>query len=195
MNKSWNKKLWLLYQCVLVLIIGVFLARAIPGEYVTKVSDGQVIHFSKLYQMGKFYDRDENDITDDAMYEDIIEPEISVTMNQKSSVAGVTPWVFGLEDDRFQLENLLNPYEERVGGDAKLTYDSNLMRKVKHLVEEKGYEEAYVVVSNWKTGEILATYGDIYTKQIHPGSTMKPILTAAVLSINPDLKNFIYNCK
>ena len=142
MNKSWNKKLWLLYQCVLVLIIGVFLARAIPGEYVTKVSDGQVIHFSKLYQMGKFYDRDENDITDDAMYEDIIEPEISVTMNQKSSVAGVTPWVFGLEDDRFQLENLLNPYEERVGGDAKLTYDSNLMRKVKHLVEEKGYEES-----------------------------------------------------
>ncbi len=194
MNKSWNKKLWLLYQCSLILIVGVFLVRAMSGEYITKASDGQVIHLSKLYQMGKFYDRDENDITNEEMYEQIIEPQIGKTKNKKSSVAGVTPWVFGLEDDRFQLGNLLNPNEKRVGGDAKLTYDSNLMKKVEHLVEERGYEDAYVVVSNWKTGELLATYGDVYTEQIHPGSTIKPILAAAVLSINPDLKNFLYNC-
>ena len=194
-NQSFGKGLWLLYISVLAIVLFIFFFRATSGEYVTEASDGQIIHMSNQYKAGKFYDRKEKDVSEEEMFSELIGLDIASNKNSKMYIAGVTPWVFGLEDNRFDLESLLNPFEERVGGNALLSYELDLMKYIDCAVSGSGYENVSIVVSNWKTGEILATYGNVYEKRYHPGSTIKPILAAAVLTINPELANYTYECK
>ena len=160
-NQSFGKGLWLLYISVLAIVLFIFFFRATSGEYVTEASDGQIIHMSNQYKAGKFYDRKEKDVSEEEMFSELIGLDIASNKNSKMYIAGVTPWVFGLEDNRFDLESLMNPFEERVGGNALLSYDMDLMKYIDCAVSGRGYEDVTIVVSNWKTGEILATYGNV----------------------------------
>lgn len=213
-----------LYFLVLLLIIVVFLVRVrVCGSTIASVQNaGLLIRLSDQYTMGKIYDRNNHlivqgrgngmewtgDQREQAAMSSLFGPGLEDTYASRMTIWGMAPELFGYKDERLNVSGLFHPAEKRTGGNIRLTVDKDLQTYIYSLLQEKGYDTASVVVSNWKTGEILAaisrpsflpteekgTISSIFNEQYSPGSTMKVILAAAVLSIDPDLKQFTYNC-
>lgn len=191
----------------LSLIVGLFVYRVAGGSIVTPMSDGQIIMSSHRYQFGAIYDRNNNLIVhgegdgvvwDDSRtkkaFDEILGINIEESSNSRITICGNCPWLFGTEDNRFSVYDLVHPSSQRQGGSVRLTLDKDLQEYVNSIVEAKGYENVYVVISNYKTGELLAVYGNVLKNAMHPGSTIKPILAAAVLSLDEKNSDCIYNC-
>lgn len=192
---------------VVIAMVWIFLHRALSGSEVTAMSDGQVIKLSEQYTMGMVNERNGetlvwgeddsviwNDSDTENAFSEIIGVDIKASTNSKMTISGKCGWLFGSEDDCFSMEELFHPSEERIGGNVQITLDKNIQIFIKKLLEKEGYDQSGVVVSNWKTGEILAAAGPVFSKTYHPGSTIKPIETAAALNLNPDLENYVYTC-
>lgn len=185
----------------------IFMHRTLTGSEVTAMSDGQIMKLSEQYTMGTVSARNGeplvwgednqviwNDPDTESAFSEIIGVDIKKSTNSKMTVSGKCGWIFGSEDDGFSREKLFHPLEERIGGNVQITLDKNLQIFINKLLEKEGYEQSGVFISNWKTGEILAAEGPVFSKTYHPGSTIKPIETAAVLSLNPDLESYVYTC-
>ena len=69
-------------------------------------------------------------------------------------------------------------------------------RQISSYVLKKGYntDDVYAIVSNYRTGELLAVYGKAFRTLLSPGSAIKPVIAASVLDLDPDKKNFTYDC-
>lgn len=205
-----NKVLWTAFVLLMVAAVTVFGIRFHTGSVAeaAPLTTGQVIYNSSIYEMGKICDRNGNVIVEgtesreiywcDPQAEAIMEPLLGVdlneTMNSPYTVLGTCPWLYGIGDERLNVKGLLTPWKARVGGDVKLTIDMDLEREIDRVLEESGFANGRVVVSNYITGEIYAVYGDTQTQMNPPGSTMKPILASAILNIRPDLRSYTYNC-
>ena len=152
-------------------------------------------------------------------FTNLVGADISETMNSKMTVLGCCPWLFGSEDERLSLEYFLQPGKNRTGGDVWLSIDNRLQEYIYELLQSADSESAAVVVSNYTTGEILAAvstqsfspgdpvsrdqngvlndvraFSQTVSRRFHPGSTIKPILAAIALDIDPGLENFQYDC-
>lgn len=206
-RKHFEFKIYLVFVICMILIVNLFVIRIITESNVTPMSVGQTIKVSQNYELGDVLDRDGNVIvkgsghkvvwssseTEDA-FQDILGIDITKTLGSRTTVLGNCSWVFGTEDNRFTLNNLLHPNERRTGGGVRLTIDKKLQEYICSLIADTKYENAYILVSNYKTGEILAAYGEVFSNSLHPGSTLKPILAAAALMLNPEFINYTYNC-
>ena len=205
--KRYNLTVYLAFIICISLVVSLFLARVITGSDVTKMSVGQVILTSQDYELGEVFDRNGKLIvkgngdeavwsSDDAKtaFQDIMGIDIAETLGSRTTVLGNCPWVFGADDNRFTWDHLIHPGAKKTGGSVMLTLDSDLQEYVSDLISESGYENAYVLVSNYKTGEMLAIYGNVFSDTLHPGSALKPILAAAALSLNPGLADYTYDC-
>ena len=199
--------IYLVFLFCLYLIIGLFTYRVVEGSVITPMSDGQVIMNSYSYQFGAVYDRNYKMIVSgygkgtkwsspntEKAFNKIMGTDITSSLNSRITICGNCPWLFGTEDNRFSLFYLAHPGALRKGGSVRLTIDKGLQEYVHTLVREKGYENAYIVISNYKTGELLAVYGNALEDEMHPGSTIKPILAAAALSVNKKYGEHIYDC-
>lgn len=189
----------------MILAVTVFIWRAHSGSAHTPFSDGQVILSSKEYTFGSIYDRNNQLIVSGSeseikwkdeeiqkAFSDILGVDIAETLNSHYTLCGNCPWLYGTEDNRFSMYGLLQPSGTRVGGSVVLTLDSRLQKYIRQITDK--YEHAYVVVSNYKTGEILAATGGVFWARMHPGSTIKPVLAAAALTLNPEIINYTYTC-
>lgn len=87
---------------------------------------------------------------------------------------------------------VINPFQERVGGDIQLTIDGDLQNFAYHLLE--AYEESGLLVMNYRTGEVLCAVNDCFKTRRMIGSVMKPIGYACAYDSNPELENYLYNC-
>lgn len=202
-----NRALWCVFLSCMLLVVGVFGKRVLAGNVQTALSDGQILKISDQYTMGSILDRNQNLIVQgqegganwngeetEEIWGDLLGISIRENVNSPFTIAGNCPWIFGTEDNRFGLSDLFCPWKERVGGSVQLTLDMNLQQTIHDMLENYGYENSTVMVSNYKTGEILAAYGDIFQKRYHPGSTIKPVLAAAILNLYPELEDFTYQC-
>ena len=202
------KWLWRLFLAMMMFILAVFVVRVNTGSVVTEASDGQIMKLANQYVMGKVYDRnselivsgsDSGDVwcggeeTEQA-FSALIRTDIAETLNSKMTISGMSPWLFGLEDNKFEWEDFIKPWETRKGGNIRLTLDKSLQLYVSETIQNEGYKNVYVVVSNWKTGEVYAAVGSVFSEMSHVGSTMKPILAAVAMEIDPSLRDFTYNC-
>lgn len=191
----------------MVLSLGVFAYRVAAGSEITPMSDGQIIMNAKNCQFGKIYDRNDKIIAEGSTngitwasdntkqaFSEILGLDIEASLNAKTTLAGNCPWLYGTEVNGFSAYALTHPGSIRQGGSVKLSIDKNLQEYVDAAVRKHGYKNAYVVISNYQTGELLCVYGDSFIKELHPGSTLKPIITAAALSVDGNLENFTYNC-
>ena len=211
-----------IYAVVLLLLVALFVGRICKGNVEAVGDAGLLIGLSDQYQMGTVYDRNGNVIvrgTDEGMewirdqeeqesMESLFGPDLENTYASRMTIWGMAPELFGYSDKRLDLKGLLRPGEARVGGNVQLTIDKELQTFIYSLLKENGMENAAVVVSNWWTGEILAAVtlptalpgeteekiSNIFSQLYSPGSTIKIILAAAALSIDPDLASFEYDC-
>lgn len=204
---------------VLVFLVIVFTVRICGGEIKPVKDAGLMIRLSKQYTMGKIYDRNKRIIVQGKENETewkvkgdgresldpLFNPDLSETYVSRMTIWGMAPELFGYSDERLNLEGLFHPGKKRIGGNVQLTIDQKLQTYIYDLLQKKGYDNANVVVSNWKTGEILAAVSlrssskekeidNILSERYSPGSTMKIILAAAALNIDPELENFTYDC-
>ena len=209
-KRCMNKVLWTVFALLMAAAVTVFGIRFHTGSVAAAapLTTGQLIYNSGIYEMGMICDRNGNVIVEgtasgdvywsDSQAQDIMESmlgvDLNATLNSPYTVLGTCPWLYGMNDNRLDIKGLLTPWEDRVGGDVKLTIDMELQREIDRVIDESGYEDGRVVVSDYRTGEILAMYGDVQTQITAPGSTMKPILAAAILNVRPDLRTFTYNC-
>lgn len=210
-KKHPNRTLFLMFLLCLSLIIGLFGYRVGTGVCLTEMSAGEPTVISKEYTLGSIEDRNGklvvkgNQETGDVSwaspetmtaFKDLLGLNFEETMESRTSILINTPWVLGAEDNRFTLYSLLHPQNKRVGGDAKITIDRKLQEYISSYVLKKGYntDDVYAVVSNYRTGELLGVYGKAFRTLLSPGSTMKPVIAASVLDLDPDKKNFIYDC-
>ena len=211
-----------IYAVVLLLFVALFVGRICKGNVEAAGDAGVLIRLSDQYQMGTVYDRNGNVIvrgTDGGMewigdqeeqesMESLFGPDLENTYASRMTIWGMAPELFGYSDERLDLKGLLRPGEARVGGNVQLTIDKELQTFIYSLLKENGMENAAVVVSNWRTGEILAAVtlpaalpgeteekiSNIFSQLYSPGSTIKIILAAAALSIDPDMADFEYDC-
>lgn len=196
-----------MFVCLMTLIVALFAVRVMTRSEVTPMSVGQTIKVAQNCQFGEVLDRNGNlivsgngcnviwrDSQTKGAFQDILGVDITKTLGSKTTVLGNCVWVFGTEHSKFTLSNLLHPDQQGVGGGVRLTIDENIQKNIRSLIEESDYENAYVLVSNYKTGEIIAVYGEVFNHSFHPGSTLKPILAAAALTINPEAINYSYDC-
>ena len=208
-----------LFFLVLIFLVIVFITRICGGEIKPVKDDGLIIRLSKQYKMGKIYDRNKEIIAqgkgnkvDWKVKEDsreslnpLFNPDLSETFVSRMTIWGMAPELFGYSDERLNLEGLFHPGKERTGGNVQLTIDQRLQTYIYNLLKRNGYDTANVVVSNWKTGEMLAAVSlcssskekeidNVLSERYSPGSTMKIILAAAALNIDPELENFTYDC-
>lgn len=221
-KKKYMKTERRIYAFVLLVIIALFLMRVYEGNIEAAENAGLLIRLSDQYQMGTVYDRNENAIvrgTDGGMewtrnqeeqeaMAGLFGPALEDTYASRMTIWGMAPELFGYNDTRLDLKDLLRPGKARVGGSIELTIDKELQTFICSLLKQKGVENAAVVVSNWRTGEILAAVSlpaslpgeaeekisNIFSQLYSPGSTIKIILAAAALSIAPDLADFEYDC-
>ncbi len=200
-------KVFVAFLICMALVLAVFGGRVLFGSMITPISNGQLLKYAEKYHMGTVYDRDETFIvceTDEGYlwdglesiesFKDILGVDIADTGNSRMTVMGNCPWAYGAGDNRFSRYDLFHPNRDRVGGNVKLTFDKELQEYICQLIQTKGYENAYVVVSNWSTGEIYATYGEVLSVTMHPGSAIKPVIAAAALSVDPSLATYTYDC-
>lgn len=195
-------------MATLLVIVTVFVVRVKTGNIITEASDGQMLKLANQYIMGGIYDRNGEEIVvgekegpvwaggeeTEKAFSELISTDISETINSKMTIAGMGPWIFGLEDNMFEWDDFLQPWKQRVGGNIRLTIEKELQLFVQERGEQLPYKNMSVVVSNWKTGEVYVALGEVFSEMHHVGSTIKPILAAAVLEINPELIHFTYDC-
>lgn len=212
-KKNFSRYLYLLFVGALATILVVFTLRAESGNYVTKMSDGEILQMHKNYVTGAVYDRtgkcivkgDKSSKTglkwrnkeEKKNFKDLLGMDIESTLLSGFTLAGHASVLFGTEDDRFTVDSLLQPFKERTGGSVKLTLDTATQQYITELIRSYGYddENVYVVCSNYKTGEVKALNGPVFDTMLHPASTNKPIVLAAAKSVSPELvKNFTYDC-
>ena len=206
-DKKRGRLLWVVFLLCMLIVLGVFFERVLSNSMITEMSGGQVIKISKQYVMGCIYDRYgneivkgtqsgvewENEITQ-AAFDNLMGVDIESSKNSRMTVCGNCSWIYGTEDNCFETEDFLGLNKERIGGSVELTLDKELQVYIYKLLAERGYKEASVVVSDWSTGEVYAAIGSVFSETYHPGSTIKPILAAAILNIRPDLAIYTYNC-
>lgn len=210
-KKHTNRTLFLTFLLCFSLIIGLFAYRVGTGICVTEMSAGEPTMLSREYTLGMIEDRNGEFIVSgdekagDVMwrspetmtaFRDLLGLDFDETMESRTSISINAPWVFGAEDNRFSFYSLLHPQNKKIGGDARITIDRKLQEYISSYVLRKGYntDDVYTVVSNYRTGELLGVYGKAFRTLLSPGSTMKPVIAASVLDLDPDKKNFIYDC-
>lgn len=221
-KKKYMKTERRIFMFALLFIIAVFTMRVYKGNIDAAENAGLLIRLSDQYQMGAVYDRNGSVIvqgTDEGMewignqeeQEAIISlfgPDLENTYASRMTIWGMAPELFGYSDNRLDVKGFLCPGEAREGGSIELTIDKELQTFIYTLIKQKGVENAAVVVSNWKTGEILAAVSlqtalqgeaeekisSIFSQLYSPGSTIKVILAAVVLSIDPNMADFEYDC-
>lgn len=215
---------FIFYLLILALILLVFVFRLVSGSIQPTQNTGLLIRLSKQYTMGRIFDRNKElivqgrdkkcqwaiDQKEQAALSTLFGPELADSYASRMTVWGmIAPELFGFHDERLNLKGLLTPWKSRVGGDVQLTVDKDLQTYIAELLKKEGYSDGNVVVSDWKTGEILAAVSlptflpqkeegaisNIFNKRYLPGSTIKMVLAAATLSIDPKLENFVYECK
>lgn len=210
-KKHPNRTLFLMFLLCLSLIIGLFAYRVGTGICVTEMSAGEPTMLSREYTLGTIVDRNDEFIVSgdekagDVMwrspetmtaFKDLLGLDFGETMESRTSILINAPWVFGAEDNRFSLYSLLHPQNKKIGGDARITIDRKLQEYISSYVLKKGYntDDVYAVVSDYRTGELLAVYGKAFRTLLSPGSAIKPVIAASVLDLDPDKKNFTYDC-
>ena len=206
-RKKSSGRLYLAFLMCMAVSLGVFAYRVAAGSEITPMSDGQIIMNAKNCQFGKVYDRNDKIIAEGGAngitwasdntkqaFEEILGLDVESSLNAKTTLAGNCPWLYGTEVNGFSVYALTHPGKVRQGGSVKLSIDKELQEYVDTAVRNHGYDNAYVVISNYQTGELLCVYGDSLRKELHPGSTLKPIITAAVLCVDKNLESFTYNC-
>lgn len=99
--------------------------------------------------------------------------------------------LYGGKQNRMKITNSLH---KKRGGDIKLTIQAELQCYVSALIEAKNFTESGCLVMNYQTGEILCAVNDCFHTRKMIGSTIKPILYAAVLEENPLLAERNYMC-
>lgn len=208
LRKKYVKMIYRIFLLCITSILALFLFRIITRSEKTPMSVGQMLLTAEEYIFGSILDRDGEVIVSGSRkgklnwnseevklaFDPIFGMNIEKNLLSRTTLLGNCPWIFGTEDSRWEFTDLLNPAKKRIGGSVKLTLDTDLQKYIRNLMEEKGYTNAYAVVSNYSTGEILGATGGIFQIKLHPGSTVKPILAAAVLSLYPELSDYTYNC-
>lgn len=197
---------WIFLICMAV-ALALFVFRVFRRSEVTEMTVGQVLLCSKDYAAGTIFDRNGEVIVSgsgDALnwstertqeaFQQVLGTDVESTLLSRTTVLGNCTWVLGTDDNRWGLDSLFHPAEERCGGSVKLTLDKELQEYITDLIIQNGYENAYVMVSDYSIGEMLAVYGNVFSKSIHPGSTLKPVLAATALSLYPELEGYTYNC-
>ena len=201
------------FLATMIAAVVLFLMRVASRKLETDFSVGQMIHLSQSYKMGNIYDGNgeliakgsrkssmeyESEKTATA-FQDIVGADISQTLGIRNNICSNALWIYGTETDTLDMKNLIVPSKSvKKGGDVQLTLRKDLQEHLAEMVAESGYEKAYVIVSNYKTGEILAMYsngGNCLDEMLHPGSTMKPFYLAAALSVDPQLVDYTYDCE
>lgn len=202
------------FLAVMIAAVVLFLARVASGELESDFSVGQLIHLSQNYEMGDIYDGNgeliakgsrkssleyESETTATA-FQDIVGADISQTLGIRNNICSNALWIYGTETNALDMKNLIVPSKSvKKGGDVKLTLRKDLQEHLADMVAESGYEKAYVSISNYKNGEVLAMYsnggGNCLDDMLHPGSTMKPFYLAAALSVDPQLVDYTYDCE
>ena len=201
------------FLAAMIAAVVLFLMRVASGELESDFSVGQLIHLSQNYEMGNIYDGNgeliakgsrkssmeyESEKTATA-FQDIVGADISQTLGIRNNICSNVLWLYGTEMNALDMKNLIVPSKSvKKGGDVKLTLRKDLQEHLAEMVAESGYEKAYVIVSNYKTGEILAMYsngGNCLDETLPPGSTMKPFYLAAALSVDPQLVDYTYDCE
>lgn len=205
----------------LLLIVALFIVRICNGITCTE-NAGALIQLSEQYRVGTVYDRDGEAIlqgngtgdrikwlgsnAEQLALMPLVGSEIEDTYASRMTVRGMVPELYGSEDERLNLKGFLSPLRKRVGGSVQLTIDKELQTYIFDLLQNKGHDTGSVVVSNWETGEILAAVSmqpfearkvmisSVFNERFPPGSTVKVILAAAALSIDPELADYTYNC-
>ena len=210
-RKRSSVRIFTVFLVCMVLAVTVFVQRIRAGNCETPYRDGEDIESADEYVMGGIYDRGGKllvcgdgcgdvawaDADTERLFKKLASTDIASSINSSYTICGNASWLYGTEDDRLNAYGLKNPFTPRTGGSVRLTLDLELTQKIDDVVKEKGYEDAYVIVSNYRTGELLAMYSDTgnpLKDRYHPGSTMKPIIAAAALSQDPDLVKYKYNC-
>lgn len=159
----------------------------------------------KNYVMGSIYDTNNQVIAygtevgreryADGMqnaFEPLIGLEIGYEIAPSYTVKGKYMQVlYGGNQNRMKL---LNPFQKKIGSDIKLTVDSMLQCYVSEMLATETFSENGCLVVNYKTGEVLCAAGDCFRTRKMVGSTIKPILYAAVLEENPLLAARNYIC-
>ena len=220
--RNFNRRLYLLFVLLVVAVLVFFSVRAAGGSLATDFSDGEILQLHEKYQTGAVYDRNgvllvqgaekigsegaeaENDLVWSSAqikedFENLLGMDISSGMNSKfNSVAANASLLFGTEDNRFNRQALLNPFQARVGGSLQLTLDAQTQQEISTLIKNYGYDSSntYVVASDFSSGEILALHGAVFSEVFHPASVIKPILAGAAMDITQDvnLTKYTYNC-
>ena len=201
------------FLATMIAAVVLFLMRVASRKLETDFSVGQMIHLSQSYKMGNIYDGNgeliakgsrkssmeyESEKTATA-FQDIVGADISQTLGIRNNICSNALRIYGTERNALDMKNLIVPSKSvKKGGDVQLTLRKDLQEHLAEMVAESGYEKAYVIVSNYKTGEILAMYsngGNCLDEMLHPGSTMKPFYLAAALSVDPQLVDYTYDCE
>lgn len=201
------------FLAAMIAAVVLFLMRVASGKLETEFPVGQVIHLSRSYKMGDIYDCSgeliangsrknsleyESETTATA-FQNIVGADISQTLGIRNNICSNALCIYGTETNALDIKNLIVPSKSvKKGGDVQLTLRKDLQEHLAEMVAESGYEKAYVVVSNYKNGEVLAMYsngGNCLEDMLHPGSTMKPIYLAAALSVDPQVVDYTYDCE
>lgn len=99
--------------------------------------------------------------------------------------------LYGGKQNRMKL---LNPFTKKIGSDIKLTTLSNLQCYVSEMLEAENFPISGCLVMNYRTGEVVCAAGECFYTRKMVGSTIKPILYAALLEENPLLAERNYIC-
>ena len=151
-KKKYMKTERRIYAFVLLFIIALFLMRVYGGNIEAAENAGLLIRLSDQYQMGTVYDRNENTIvqgTDGGMewtgnqeeqeaMASLFGPALEDTYASRMTIWGMAPELFGYNDTRLNLNDLLRPGEARVGGSIELTIDKELQTFICSLLKQKG---------------------------------------------------------
>lgn len=201
-------RIYILFLSCFILIIGLFTYRVASKSVSTSMADGEIILSADTYRFGSVYDRNEEVIVHGEKgrlawsskatkqaFNKILGINIKKSLNSRTTVCGNCPWLFGTEDNRFTIYGFFHPNNTRVGGSVKLSLDKQLQEYVDTFLNKQGYKNAYVLVSDYKTGELLAIHGNVFQDEMHPGSSLKPVLAAAAMSVNKKNEEYMYNCR
>ena len=99
--------------------------------------------------------------------------------------------LYGGEQNRMKC---LSPFQRKIGSDIKLTIDSDLQCYVSDMLSAEVFPTSGCLIMNYKTGEVICAAGDCFLTRKMIGSTIKPILYAAILEENPQLADRNYSC-
>ncbi len=215
-NKNDLGKIYYLFLVLLIAALVFFGWRVITKSAVTPIPtgrDGKVVaeieYLQNHYYMGSVWDRTGTKILEgtksgpvwqsDALeraYRDVLGADIEEVGGSTYKILPNCLWVYGTEDNRFTLKGLFYPqvHSLKPGGDVMLSLHNGLQQGIYQKVTAKGYPNAYVIVSNYKTGEICGIFGNVMQDGYHPGSAIKPFIAASALTINPELKEYRYHC-